>query len=66
MTSNHVPLISAFKMTFRTTFRLTFRTTFRLTFTMTFRMAFSSSSVPGPGQVKQVQLKAQRPTFHFS
>ena len=31
MTSNHVPLISAFKMTFRATFRRTFRTTFRMT-----------------------------------
>ena len=26
MTSNHVPLISAFKMTFRMTFRMTFKT----------------------------------------
>ena len=38
MTSNHVPLISAFKMTFRATFRKTFRRTFRATFRTTFRM----------------------------
>ena len=38
MTSNHVPLISAFKMTFRMTFRMTLRMTFRMTFRMTLRM----------------------------
>ena len=32
MTSNHVSLISAFKMTFRMTFRMTFMMTFRMTF----------------------------------
>ena len=32
MTSNHIPLISAFKMIFRMKFGMTFRMTFRMTF----------------------------------
>ena len=37
MTSNHVPLMSAFKMTFRITFRMPFRMTLRMTLRMTFK-----------------------------
>ena len=37
MTSNHVSLISAFKMTFRITFWMTFRMTFRMTLKKTFK-----------------------------
>ena len=42
MTSNHVPLILAFRMPFRMTFRITFRMTFRMTFWMTLRMTFNT------------------------
>ena len=42
MTSNHVPLISTFKMTFRMTIRMTFRMTIRMTFRMTLRMTFKT------------------------
>ena len=45
MTSNHVPLVSAFKMTFRAfrvTLRMSFRMTFRLTFRRTLRMTFKT------------------------
>ena len=37
MNSNHVPLISAFKMKFRMTFRMTLRKTLRKTVRKTFR-----------------------------
>ena len=43
MTSNHVSLISAFKMTFRMTFRMAFRMTSR----MTLRMKFKTWDVRG-------------------
>ena len=50
MTSNHVPLISAFKMTFRMTFRMTFKMTVMMIFTMTLRMTFKNGISRGfPG-----------------
>ena len=42
MTSNPIPLISAFKMIFRMTFRITFRMTFRMTLRMALRMTFKT------------------------
>ena len=60
MTSNHVPLISAFKMTFRMTFKMTVRMTFTMTLRMTFKNGIlrefpgmtlkGSRSRSGPGQ----------------
>ena len=37
MTSNHVPLISVFRMTFRMTLKMTFRMTLRMTLRVTLR-----------------------------
>ena len=44
MISNHVPLISAFRMTVRMTNRMTVRMTFRMTFRMTIRFSLNQSS----------------------
>ena len=49
MTSNHVPLISAFKMTFRMTFRMTLRMTFK---TWDFRGIFKEDFEGGPSLVQ--------------
>ena len=52
MTSNHVPLISAFKMTFRMTFRMTFTMTLRMTFENGISRGFPGMTLKGPGQVQ--------------
>ena len=81
MTSNHVPLISAFKMTFRMTFRMTYRMTIMMTLRMTFKMGYQGGfqgwlwrglvrvllprSRSGPGQV-QVNFNSDLILFYFS
>ena len=61
MTSNHVPLISAFKMTFRMTFRMTFTMTLRMTFKNGISRGFPGMTLKGTcqGTSSQVQVRSR-------